>query len=77
MTSTFLLPFCIGACGAVGGNMMTDAFGVVALVALTPLIAIQIMGLQYKFKLNKQMKITKPDNMIPEDSDAIVEFTEE
>ena len=56
---------------------MTDAFGVVALVALTPLIAIQIMGLQYKFKLNKQMKITKPDNMIPEDSDAIVEFTEE
>ena len=77
MTSTFLLPFCIGACEAVGGNLMTDAFGVVALVALTPLIAIQIMGLQYKFKLNKQMKLTSPEYMIPEDSDTIVEFTED
>ncbi len=77
MTSTFLLPFCIGACEAVGGNLMTDAFGVVALVALTPLIAVQIMGLQYKFKLNKQMKLTSPEYMIPEDSDTIVEFTED
>lgn len=39
MTSTFLLPLSIGTCTAVGGNLMTDAFGVVALVALTPLIA--------------------------------------
>lgn len=76
MTSTFLLPLCIGACEALGGNIMTDAFGVVALVALTPLIAIQIMGLQYKFKLKKQQKITKPDTMIPEDSDVIVEIEE-
>ena len=77
MTSTFLLPLCIGACGAVGGNIMTDAFGAVALVALTPLIAIQIMGVQYKVKMNKQLKITKPDSMIPEDSDVIIEFEEE
>ena len=53
MTTTFLLPLSIGACEAVGGNIMTDAFGVVALVALTPLIAIQIMGLQYQYRLNK------------------------
>ncbi|MDL2293353.1 DUF1538 domain-containing protein [Ruminococcaceae bacterium OttesenSCG-928-D13] len=53
MTSTFLLPLCIGACEAAGGNVMTDAFGVVAMVALTPLIAIQIMGLVYKRKMNK------------------------
>lgn len=53
MTTTFLLPLSIGACEALGGNLMTDAFGVVALVALTPLIAIQIMGLQYKYKLKK------------------------
>lgn len=77
MTSTFLLPLCIGICNALGGNLMTDAFGVVALVALTPLIAIQIMGLQYKFELNKQQKMTKPDNMIPEDSDVIVEIEED
>lgn len=53
MTSTFLLPLSIGACEAVGGNLMTDAFGVVALVALTPLIAVQIMGIQYQYKLKK------------------------
>ncbi len=74
MTSTFLLPLCIGACESLGGDVMTDAFGVVALVALAPLIAVQIMGLRYRFKLDKQKEITKPDNMIPEDSDDIVEF---
>ena len=77
MTSTFLLPLCIGACQALGGNIMTDAFGVVALVALTPLIAIQIMGLQYQIKMNRQQKLMRADEMIPEDSDVIVEFTED
>jgi hypothetical protein len=47
MTSTFLLPLAIGACESVGGNVMTDAFGVVAMVAMTPLITIQLMGLIY------------------------------
>ena len=50
MTSTFLLPLAMGACSAVGGNIVTDAFGVVALVAMAPLIAIQIMGLIYAHK---------------------------
>ena len=45
MTSTFLLPLAIGACTAVGGNVVTDAFGIVALVAMVPLIAVQVMGL--------------------------------
>ena len=48
MTSTFLLPLAMGACTAVGGNVVADAFGVVALVAMAPLIAIQIMGLVYQ-----------------------------
>ena len=77
MTSTFLLPFCIGTCTAIGGNLMTDAFGVVALVALTPLIAVQIMGISYKFKLAKQLKASPVEEMLPADSDTIVEFTEE
>lgn len=47
MTTTFLLPFAMGACEAVGGNIMTDAFGIVAMVAMTPLIAVQLMGLLY------------------------------
>lgn len=45
MTATFLLPFAMGACEAVGGNLMTDAFGLVALVAMTPLVTIQLLGL--------------------------------
>ena len=77
MTSTFLLPLCIGACEALGGNVMTDAFGVVALVALTPLIAIQIMGLSYKFKLAKIEKTVTEEVIISADSDEIVEIEEE
>ena len=47
MTAAFLLPFAQGACAAVGGNIVTDAFGVVAMVAMTPLIAIQVLGMIY------------------------------
>ncbi|MBO5164974.1 MAG: DUF1538 domain-containing protein [Lachnospiraceae bacterium] len=45
MTTTFLLPLAMGACEALGGNVLTDAFGIVAMVAMTPLLTIQIMGL--------------------------------
>jgi hypothetical protein len=50
MTATFLLPLAQGACLAVGGNVVTDAFGVVAMVAMTPLITIQILGVVYRVK---------------------------
>ncbi|MDR1440375.1 MAG: DUF1538 family protein [Clostridiales bacterium] len=53
MTSTFLLPFVMGVCEATGGNVMTDAFGVVAMVAMTPLIAVQLMGVLYKARMRK------------------------
>ena len=45
MTATFLLPLAQGACLVRGGNVVTDAFGIVAMVAMTPLITIQVMGL--------------------------------
>lgn len=77
MTSTFLLPLCIGCCRAVNGNIMTDAFGVVALVALTPLIAIQIMGVAYRIKLHNRQKSVAADYVIPENIDMIIEFEEE
>ena len=76
MTSTFLLPLSIGVCQAVGGNLMTDAFGVVALVALTPLIAIQLMGLVYQIKTNKQQKNTEHIAVLPDDSDIVVDLEE-
>lgn len=56
MTATFLLPFATGACVAGGGNVATDAFGVVAMVAMTPLIAIQVLGLVYKIKQSRAEK---------------------
>ena len=56
VTTTFLIPFSIGICTSLGGSILTDAFGVVALIAMTPLISIQISGLIYSIKLNKQNK---------------------
>ena len=53
MTATFLLPLAQGACAAVGGNIVTDAFGVVAMVAMTPLITVQLMGLVAQLKTRK------------------------
>ena len=50
MATTFLLPFAMGACSAVGGNIVTDAFGVVAMVAMTPLLTIQGLGLIYRLR---------------------------
>ena len=56
MTATFLLPFAMGACAQVGGNIMTDAFGIVAMVAMTPLVTIQLMGIgdQLRHKLSRR-----------------------
>lgn len=76
MTSTFLLPLCIGACTTAGGDIMTDAFGVVALVALTPLIAIQIMGICYRIKLSEVQETPAVSNETMDD-DAIIEIEEE
>ena len=50
MTATFMLPFAMGVCEAVGGNILTDAFGLVSLVAMMPLITIQTMGAIYVIK---------------------------
>ena len=64
MTSTFLLPLAMGACTALGGNVVTDAFGVVALVALAPLIAIQVMGMVYA---RRSRVVSRPEQALPGD----------
>ncbi len=56
MTSTFMLPFAMGACEAIGGNVMTDAFGIVAMIAMAPLISIQILGLHERRKHARKVK---------------------
>ena len=65
MTATFLLPFAQGACSALGGNVVTDAFGVVSMVAMTPLLTIQILGLIYQWKL-RRASAAEPQETIPE-----------
>ncbi len=56
LTATFMLPFAMGACTAMGGNIMTDAFGIVAMVAMMPLITVQAMGVVYVIKSRRQAK---------------------
>jgi hypothetical protein len=45
ITCAFVLPFALSTSAALGGNPLTDAFGAIALVALMPLIAVQVVGL--------------------------------
>lgn len=52
LTVAFLLPFAIGAAQSIeGANIFQDAFGLVALVSMMPLITIQLVGLIYKIKV--------------------------
>lgn len=54
MTATFILAFAQGAAEAMeGANVLIDGFGIIAMVAMTPLITLQILGLIYKVKSRK------------------------
>ncbi len=54
MTATFILAYTQGAAGAIeGANVLVDGFGVIAMVAMTPLIALQLLGIVFKIKAGK------------------------
>ena len=73
LTATFMLPFAMGASEALGGNVMTDAFGLVALVAMMPLITVQAMGGIYVLKSKRGAeKVTA----LPYDEREIIELWE-
>lgn len=72
MTATFMLQFVIGASTALGGDILRDAFGVVALVAMMPLISIQVVGALYKKKKDEDEVPA-----LPWADDEIVELWEE
>ena len=77
MTAAFLLPLAQGACTALGGNIVTDAFGVVAMVAMTPLITIQIMGLYARITERKQRKASAGTGVLAFDGiddNAVIEL---
>ncbi len=75
MTAAFLLPLAQGACSAVGGDIVSDAFGVVAMVAMTPLITIQVLGVFYQIQ-NRKRQTEAPAIAALEllDENAIIEL---
>ncbi|MFP3091469.1 DUF1538 domain-containing protein [Treponema sp. TIM-1] len=79
MTSTFLLPLAMGTCEGIGGDLMTDAFGIVAMVAMAPLLVIQFMGLMYgrKLKVSAQKTEAVLETISEENAGEIIEFEEE
>ena len=77
MTATFLLPLTMGACEALGRDILTDAFGVVAMVAMTPLITIQLLGLIYQRKIRRTRDVTQAEEREIEFVDEIIDYNEE
>lgn len=74
IAATFVLPFAMGACEGVGGNILTDAFGCVAFIAMTPLVTIQILGLIYKKRM--ALESVSPTVDYAAADDEIIEFDE-
>ena len=77
LTSSFILPFAIGACISVNGlaspNLLGTGFGIVAMVAMTPLITIQLLG----FKSVVQKKVVEKHRLktiISSDDEQIINF---
>ncbi len=55
MAATFVLAFAQGAAEATeGANVLVDGFGIIAMIAMTPLLALQILGLVFKLKSKKE-----------------------
>lgn len=75
LTSSFILPLAIGACAVVGGEaaILSNAFGVVAMVAMTPLITIQVLGFSalVKKKVNQKRAIKE---ILSKDDKQIIDF---
>ena len=75
LTSTFILPFAVGACSVILGNdsIMSNAFGIVAMVAMTPLITIQLLGFRAIMSKRVREKI-EMNRILNEDDKQIIEF---
>ena len=76
LTSSFILPFAVGACVAVNGgaqNVLTDAFGIVAMVAMAPLITIQLLGFRAIMAKKIRDKIAV-NRILNADDEQIIDF---
>ena len=77
LTSSFILPFAVGVCFAVNGSstdsVLTDAFGIVAMVAMAPLITIQLLGFKSVVTQHVQKKMAM-DRILASDDEQIIDF---
>ena len=75
LTSSFILPFAVGVCSSLWGadKILADAFGVVAMVAMAPLITIQLLG--FKAVLTRQIHSRiAMHRILNADDEQIIEF---
>ncbi len=73
LAATFILPFAIGVCEGLGGNIFTDAFGIVAVIAFMPVVTMQIFGIFYAIKMRLALK----QSAIAQVDDRIIDYDEE
>ena len=75
LTSSFILPFAVGVCYVLGGEskIMSNAFGVVAMVAMTPLITIQLLGFKAVMTRKVKQKIAMK-RILEADDEQIINF---
>ena len=75
LTSGFILPMAVGACVAAQGvdHVLADAFGIVAMVAMTPLITIQVMGFRAVMAKKVRDKIMMK-HILDADDEQIIAF---
>ena len=76
LTSSFILPFAVGVCVALQGEakVLSDAFGIVAMVAMTPLIMIQLLGFRAVFSRKMRTRIAMR-RILAADDEQIIDFT--
>ena len=77
MTSSFILPIVLGLCSTLFGEseILTYGFGVVALVALSPLLSIEILGVFSVFNNKRKVK-TEIKKVLKENDKIIILFGE-
>lgn len=75
LTSSFILPFAIGACTILQGEskVLSCAFGIVAMVAMTPLITIQLLGFQAILRARVRERIAMK-RILDADDEQIIQF---
>lgn len=75
LTSSFILPFAVGVCCVIGGEskIMSNAFGIVAMVAMTPLITIQLLGFKAIITRKVKQKIAMK-RILEADDEQIINF---